>query len=492
MNVSAPRRGLERFDYKYLVAMAVVFGLFMDIMDTTIVNVALPRLAIDFNADTNALEWVVTGYLLSLAVWIPASGWVGDHFGTKRTFLFAMAAFVCGSGLCGAAWNIESLAFFRVLQGVGGGMMTPVGMAMLFRAFPPRERPRASALMFIPTSVAPMTGPLLGGFLVDNVSWRWIFYVNVPVGVIGFVFVLFALREHKERGAGRFDPLGFVLSGIGLASVLLALSLGPDEGWSSPIVLVSLVGGLVCLAALVYVETHKDAPMLDLTLFRDQMFRSANAVMFFATCAMLGVLFLLPLYLQQLRGLSAFESGLTTFPQAFGTVIMVQLASRLYPRIGARASMLIGTIGLTAVSCLFLLIDLSTPTVLIDGIMLLRGMCMPFVFVANQAAAFSTISSARTGRASSLFSTQRQVAAAFGVAVLATILSVAVGNETSQIGSSSADVLGEAQLRAFHTAFAGAVVFAVLAVAASLTVGHEPSAVTVPGASPAGTAMSVE
>ena len=157
-------------EYKYLVAAAFVFGLFMDILDTTIVNVALPVLGEEFNAGTAQLEWVVTGYLLSLAIWIPASGWIGDRFGTKRTFLFATAMFVVGSALCAAAWSIQSLAFFRVLQGVGGGMLTPVGTAMLYRAFTPAERARASAILSIPTMIAPMLGPVIGGFLVTYVE----------------------------------------------------------------------------------------------------------------------------------------------------------------------------------------------------------------------------------------------------------------------------------------------------------------------------------
>src|SRR5579884_3887063 len=178
--------GLRRIEYKYLVAAAFVFGAFMEILDTTIVNVALPTLGNEFHATTSSLEWVVTGYLLSLAVWIPASGWIGDRFGTKRTFLFATMMFIVGSALCGRAWSVESLAFFRVIQGVGGGMMTPVGTAMMFRAFTIRERARASAYLAIPTQIAPMLGPLFGGFLVTNINWRWIFYVNVPIGLLSF------------------------------------------------------------------------------------------------------------------------------------------------------------------------------------------------------------------------------------------------------------------------------------------------------------------
>src|SRR5690348_3844093 len=209
-------QSLRNAPYKWLVAAAFIFGLFMDLMDLTIVNVALPVLGTKLKADSSGLEWVVTGYLLSLAVWIPASGWIGDRFGTKKTFMFALAMFVGASALCGASWNIGSLIAFRVIQGIGGGMMTPVGMAMLFRAFPPNERAQASAVLFAPTFIAPTLGPIFGGWLVTDVDWRLIFYINLPIGILGLLFTFFFVEEHTEPASGRFDPWGFVLSGASL------------------------------------------------------------------------------------------------------------------------------------------------------------------------------------------------------------------------------------------------------------------------------------
>ncbi len=437
-------------DYKYLVASAFVFGLFMDILDTTIVNVALPVLGTDFDASTAQLEWVVTGYLLSLALWIPASGWIGDRFGTRRTFLFATATFVIGSALCGAAWSITSLAFFRVLQGVGGGMMTPVGTAMLYRAFTPSERARASAILSIPTMVAPMLGPVVGGFLVTYVSWRWIFYLNVPVGIASFCFSYIVLREHREPSAGRFDPLGFVLSGGGLALILYSLSEGAEYGWTTPIVIATGCLGLVCFALLVIVERRVASPLLDLSLYARPMFRTSNLVAFGFFAASFGLVFLLPLFLQETLGLDALDSGLTTFPQPIAQILMVQVTSRIYWRLGPRLNLVISSGGLTLTAMLFLFVGLTTNLWWIRALMLMRGGFMAFNMVSMQTAAFSAVPREKTGRASSLFSTGRQVAAALGVAIAATVLT------TQLAGSDSLAPVARAAagLNGFHLAIA--------------------------------------
>ncbi|HZP30321.1 MAG TPA: DHA2 family efflux MFS transporter permease subunit, partial [Acidimicrobiia bacterium] len=316
---------MTRIPYKWIVASVFVCAAFMDIMDTTIVNVALPTLAREFHASTASIEWVVIGYLLSLAIWIPASGYIGDRIGTKKVFLFALATFTTASALCGQASSLGELVGFRVLQGVGGGMLVPVGTAMLFRAFPPIERARASTILIIPTVLAPALGPIIGGWLVTDVSWRWIFYVNVPVGIFGFLVGFFLLKEHREPRAGRFDAPGFVLSGLALALVLYALSEAPEKGWTSSVILLTGIGGLALFALLGYVETHVPEPMLALRLYKERMFRNANFVLALTYGSFAGVLFLLPLFLQELRGLSALESGLTTFPQAVGVMVSSQL-----------------------------------------------------------------------------------------------------------------------------------------------------------------------
>jgi EmrB/QacA subfamily drug resistance transporter len=427
-------------------------------MDVMIVNVALPTLGRDFGASTDTLEWVVTGYLISLAIWIPASGWISDRFGSKRTFALALVAFTIGSALCGLAWSVGSLIAFRVLQGVGGGMMTPVGTAMLFRAFPPQERARASAVITVPNAIAPALGPVLGGWLVDNASWRWIFYVNVPVGLATLVFVMLFLREHEEPGTGRFDLWGFLCSGGGLALVLYALSQAPAHGWTATQVVVSGVLGILLFGLLVVLELWRPDPMLRLRLFGNRIFRSANLTMFMVYAVLLGVLFLLPLFLQELRGLSALESGLTTFPQALGMLLMLPLSSWLYPRVGPRLMLTFALMGIIATSALFLLIDLATNLWWIRAIMFLRGISISLAIVASQAAAFASIRAEEIGRASALFNTNRQVAASIGVAVLATVL----GEHNS--------------VTAFHHAFAASILFGLVGIAFALRIHDEDAA----------------
>jgi EmrB/QacA subfamily drug resistance transporter len=456
-----------RLPYKAIVAIAFVLGLFMDILDTTIVNVALPDLAREFSASTNTIEWVVTGYLLSLALWIPASGWLGDRFGTKKVFVFALVMFTLASALCGAAWNIESLVAFRVLQGVGGGMLTPVGTAMLYRAYPPEERPRASSILSMVTVLAPAIGPVFGGFLVEKASWRWIFYVNLPIGVAGVVFSVLFLREHKEPTALGFDVAGFLLAGASLASLLFGLAEGPSRGWGSGIVVGSLIAGAVLTVALVVVELRVPHPMLDLRLLADRSFRTPNVVSFAAYGSLMGVLFLLPQFLQGPRGLSPLQSGLTTFPQAFGVLVMARLVGgKLYPVIGPRRLAMFGAAVITVVSALFLLVDLDTSQWWIRLIMFTRGLGLGFIFIPLQAAAFARVPLPKTGRASALFQVQRQAGAAVGVAMIATVL-VERLTAYGAIGSRHEVTSPEGWLRAFHQSIAFAVLLGVVAVASA-------------------------
>ncbi|MEP7201242.1 MAG: MDR family MFS transporter [Ilumatobacteraceae bacterium] len=461
----------RRVEYKWVVAVVYVSALFLDILDTTIVNVAIPALGRELR--TENAEWVVLGYTLSLAVWIPTSGWLGDRFGTKRTFLFALMAFAFGSLLCGAAQSIGQLIAFRVIQGIGGGMLTPVGLAMLFRAFPPAERARASTLIMIPTLAAPALGPVLGGLIVTNVSWRWIFLVNVPFGMVALWFGWRHLQEHKHPASGRFDIAGFVLSGSALALIVYTLSEGPRAGWTSPLVLICGTIGIVAAIAMTYVELRIPSPMLDLRLLQNRMFRQCNLVGLFSIASFIGVTFVMPLYLQLLRGMTPLASGLTTFPQAFGIMCSSLIAGRLYARVGPRRLMTGGFLAAALTIAMYTTLDLHTSLWLIRALMFGRGLCMGFAFVPMQAASYATIAPSQNGRASSIFSTQRQVGVSIGVAIMASVL--AAHMSLSRVPGAD-DV--QRAISGVRWAFAIAVVLALIAAVCAWFIRDEDAAAT--------------
>ena len=413
----------DRLSQKVSVSAIYVLVMFMSIMDVTIVNVALPRLGREFSVPAAHVDTVVVGYLVSLAIFIPVSGWLGDRYGTKRVLLGALVVFTAASALCGAAQSLSQLVFFRVLQGVGGGMLAPVGLAMLFRTFPPAERVRASRILIVPTALAPAIGPVLGGLLVTDISWRWVFYVNLPLGVIGVVFGALFVREQRSDEPGRFDLPGFLLSGIGFGAVMYAASEGPAKGWTSAPILASGIVGVVLLAALVRVELRSRAPMLDLRLLSNRLFRRTSATMMLSIAAFLGSLFLVALFYQDGFGVSALQSGLSTFPEAIGIMVGAQIAGRIYPHIGPRRLMVGGLLGVGTTLALIATVPFSASLWEMRALMLLIGLCQAHVFVPAQAAAFATVTPAATGRASTMFNAGRQLGGAVGVAILSTVIS---------------------------------------------------------------------
>jgi EmrB/QacA subfamily drug resistance transporter len=465
---------MARFHINPKVSVSVVFvaAMFMSIMDITIVNVALPAIGRQFHESTAALDSVAVGYLVSLAVFIPAAGWLGDRFGSKRILLFAVAVFTGASMLCGLAGSLSELVFFRVLQGVGGGLMTPVGMAMLFRTFPPQERVRASSILTVPTAVAPALGPVLGGLLVTDLSWRWVFFVNLPIGIVAIVFGVLFLGEHRQPRPGRFDLPGFLLSGIGFALVMFGVSEGPDRGGGRPGIIGSAVIGCMLLAGLVAVELRTSQPLLQLRLFGNRLFRSTSLVLMIGMAAFLGVLFVIPLFFQIGLGLSALQSGLNTFPEAVGVMIGAQLASRIFfPRFGPRRLVSLALVGVACCMVLMTLVGFGTDLWWMRILMFAMGLSMSQVFISSQAAAFATVSHADTGQASSLFNSQRQLGSALGVALLATVLA-AVGTTHEMNGHTLPN------LTAYHAAFLTAAVISLLGSVVALTIRDADAAAT--------------
>ncbi|HMD47028.1 MAG TPA: DHA2 family efflux MFS transporter permease subunit, partial [Acidimicrobiales bacterium] len=326
---------------------AIVYGLavFMSAMDITIVNVTLATLGHEFHVTPQGTDAVAISFVVSLAVFIPASGWLGDRFGTKRVLLAAIAIFTLASALCGLAQSLPQLVVFRALQGVGGGLLMPVGMAVLWRAYPPAERIAVARLVMLPIAIGPALGPVLGGVLTTFLSWRWVFFVNLPIGIFTLVFGLVYLREHKEPEAGRFDLPGFVLAGVGFGCLMYAISAGASKGWGSPGIVLTGVLGVVMISALIVVELRVRQPMLDLRLMKNRLFRTTTIVSFVSAGAFFGILYLVALYFQDGLGMSPFQAGLTTFPEAFGVMVGSQISTRMVARVGPRRTLAGGLTG---------------------------------------------------------------------------------------------------------------------------------------------------
>ncbi|RRJ64971.1 DHA2 family efflux MFS transporter permease subunit [Paenibacillus oralis] len=469
----------EGLNPKTAVIVVYVAAMFTVAMDATVLNVALQTISLELQVPPAASGVLNVGYLVSLAVVLPAAGWLGDKWGTKRAFLLALALFTGASALCGFADSLAALTVFRVVQGIGGGLLTPIGMAMLFRMFPPQERAKVSRALVLPIAVAPAVGPIISGLLIEHLSWRWIFYVHLPIGIPALLFGIVFLKEHQEQKAGRLDVWGLLLSAPGLALLMYALSQGPVRGWDSPASWVTGGMGLILITALVAVELRVKQPLLDLRLLGDRLFRTAGLVAMFSASGLLGMLYVFPLMYQNALHASALDTGLTTFPEALGLMLASQLVPWTYPRLGPKRVMVMGLLGTAILFVMLSTVGPHTHPWLIRSLLFGVGVFLGHTVGAVQIAAFANIPPALMGRASTWFTVQNRLGPAIGLAVLSGILAVA-GTRTI---NAAGDI--EPNIMAYRAALLGAAGFLLMGLCFALRLCDSDASATVAKQAPA-------
>jgi DHA2 family multidrug resistance protein len=409
--------------YKWKVLISVVFGVFMIILDTTVVNVAFQTLRREFGATLNDSQWIISVYVLALGISTPMSGFLADRFGVKRMYIGGLTFFVLGSLLCGIAPNLWWLVGARALQGAGGGVAQPLASALLYSAFPVEEQGLALGFFGIALVVAPALGPILGGWLVDQNLWRAIFFINLPVGAVGLTLASRFLRPHKSERKPRLDPLGLFTSVVGFGSVLYAASIAADRGWGSTSVVTSFGVGAAALLAFVVVELFvAKEPMLDLRLFKRSTFLTASLIGYVTVLALFGAEFLLPVYLQALRGRTALETGFILLPMALTSGVVTPVAGRLYDKIGPRPLVVAGFSILLINTWQLAKLDATTPISWILFLLALRGAALGMTVQTTFATALSAVPRNALPRGSSLVNSTRFVVQSIGVAILSTIL----------------------------------------------------------------------
>jgi EmrB/QacA subfamily drug resistance transporter len=409
------------------VAAVVVLGAIMSILDTTVVNVAISHLSTTFDTSLETIQWIVTGYTLALATVIPITGWAADRFGTKRLYMLSLGLFLCGSILSGLAWSAESLIAFRVLQGLGGGMLMPAGMTILTRAAGPQRVGRVMSIIGVPMLLGPIVGPILGGWLVDDVSWRWIFFINIPIGITALALSLRVLPRDVPQHHERFDALGLALLSPGLALFIygLAQSSGGNGFASSEVLLPGLIGvGLLVAFVLHALRTHD--PLIDVRLFANRTFAASSATLVLFAIAVFGSFLLLPLYFQTVRGETAMQAGLLLAPQGLGAMLVMPIAGQLTDRTGVGRIVLVGlTVTLGALLALTQ-IGAGTSYWTVGAVLFVMGMGLGSTMMPIMSGAMQTLRKAAVARASTTVNILQQVGASIGTAVLSVTLASAL------------------------------------------------------------------
>jgi EmrB/QacA subfamily drug resistance transporter len=422
--------------------IAIVLGSFMVILDSTVVNVALPTLGRVLNSDLSVLQWVISGYMLAQAAVIPLSGWLSDRFGARRVYLSSVVLFTLGSALCGLALNGPMLVGTRVLQGIGGGMLMPIGMAVLYRLTPPERRGAIFGLFGIPVMVAPALGPLLSGYLLEYADWRLIFLINMPVGVLALLIGLRVLPAIPAgRIAGTLDSLGFLVGPLAFASISFGVSQSTVAGWTAPSTLGGIGVGLVALVVFVWRELSTRDPLIDLRVFRSRDFTLGIVTQWTAFATMFGTFFLVPLFLQQVRGYGAFETGLYTLPTAIASAIFMQIGGRAFDRVGVRPPVLLGMTLIGTAMWMFSGLRGQTSGEDLRLPLTLLGAGMGSMMMALNTHLLNTAPPELVGRVTSLSSALQNVIASLAIATFATILQARIPLHVAQTGAGATPAL---------------------------------------------------
>ena len=437
--ISSPGSEPEALDREtMIVAGVVILGAVMSILDTTVVNVAIDQLAVAFHSSLTTIQWVITGYTLALAAVIPVTGWAADRFGTKRIYLWSLVLFTIGSVLSGLAWSAGSLIFFRVLQGIGGGMIMPSVMTIMTKKAGPHRMGRVMGILGVPMLLAPILGPILGGWLVDNASWRWIFFINVPIGIVAFVLALIVLDRDQPQPAHRLDWIGLLLLSPGLAVFIYGLAdsstygFGSARSWGPTVVGALLIGAW-------FVHTWRSPnPLIDLRTFAHTRAGAAAGTFFLFAISVFGSTLLVPLYYQSVRGASALQAGLLLAPGGLGAMAMMPLAGRLTDRYGPTWLPATG-LPLVAIGLIpFVFIGPHTPYALLCCANFVQGLGMGLAMMPNMTAAMQSVPPAAIARTSTAMNIIRQAGASIGTAVLSVILASAITSNLTGIISSRA------------------------------------------------------
>lgn len=412
----------ERFGMSGLTMISVILGVFMAILDTSVVNVAIPKMMSVFATDQTTIEWVVTAYSLTVGMLTPASGYLADRFGAKRMYVWALFIFVLGSGLCGAAWNASSIITFRVIQAVGGALLMPISMTILFSLSKPEKRGLIMGLWGIAIMFAPAFGPTLSGYIVQNLDYRLIFYINVPIGIINIFMAQAAIPKLNSKEAGKFDLPGFVTSLIGFFCLLYGLSDAPTSGWGSIKIISLLTASGIFLTLFVVLELTSDNPMVDLRLFKIRPFLASNIAVSVLTIAMMGALFVLPVFLQNGIGLTPLQTGLLTMPGALVTAALMPISGALFDKIGARPLAIAGFTVMLISSIFLINLNYNWTFTSIMIIYMIRQSGMGLSNMPLSTAGMNSVPRLLMNRASALQNTLRNVAGSIGAAVLSTVM----------------------------------------------------------------------